>query len=268
MTVDLVRILTRVTPMKNTLCAVGTLLALGFFTACDKDKSTPDFCEGQKIPKLTMRFLESTGTPTPDTAFTGQTITFEAPGPPYNAYEWQVGSAANTRTTRSFGLRFDDNVTGQIPVRLIARRRADPAGCPLLDDGVDTLTKVLTLMPPGDLRAPIYGKFQGANRDAPQDTFTVRVFLGGNYIFPNNPAAPRLNYLYNLSKGCRSPSFTVGLRWNGISFNYGRNDYGCLSPSGTGFLTTRDSIRVEYNEFSKSGDPTTRDRVFLGRRIR
>ncbi|WBO84922.1 hypothetical protein [Hymenobacter yonginensis] len=254
--------------MNITLRATGTLLALGLFTACDKDKAGPDICEGQKIPKLTMRFLEQTGTPTPDTAFTGQTITFEAPGPPYNAYEWQVGSTANTRTTRSFSLSFGNDVTGQIPVRLIAKRRADPAGCPLLDDGVDTLTRVLTLIPPGDLRAPIYGKFQGANRHAPLDTFTVRVFLGGNYIYPNNPAAPRLNYLYNLSKGCRSPSFTVGLRWNGISFSYGRNDFGCLTPLGKGYLTTRDSIRIEYNEDTAPGNPVRRDKVFLGRRIR
>jgi hypothetical protein len=247
---------------------LGGVALLWASSGCDKDKGGPDICDGQVIPKLTMRFLESTGTPTPDTAFTGQTITFEALGPPYNAYEWQVGSAANTRTTRSFALDFPASVTGRIAVRLIARRRPDPAGCPALDDGVDTLTRTLTLIPPGDLRAPIYGKFQGANRDAPRDTFTVRVLLGGNYDFPNNPAAPRYNYLYNLGKGCRSPYFDVGLRWNGIRFTYSAIDFGCLSPNGRGFMTTRDSIRIEYNEYVAASGSGRHDRVFLGKRIR
>ncbi|RYU84316.1 hypothetical protein [Hymenobacter persicinus] len=248
----------------STRLALGLALAL---PACHKKDVPADPCKKLQLPHLNIRYLEGTGTPSPDTVYTGQVVGFEAPAAPYTSYQWQVGSAANTRTERRFALDFPEAVTGRIPVRLIARRPPSTACFPK-DDGVDTLLTTLTLMPRGDLRAPIYGKFQGANVDAPRDTFTVRIFLGPNYVFPNNPAAPLLNYLRNLGKGCQSPSFEVGLRWRGININHDMNDSGCLSPYGKGYLTTRDSLRIEYDEYLSSTSLQKRSRVFLGKRVK
>ena len=75
------------------------------------------------------------------------------------------------------------------------------------------------------------------------------------------------SYLRNLGRGCRSPYFSIGLTWRGIWFNYGGNDFNCLTESGTGYLTTRDSIRVDYSQFESGTSLKRVTRVFKGRRV-
>lgn len=246
------------------LALVGSTL---LWTGCRPDSSgaEPNPCQAAQANPLRFRFLESYGTPTPDTAYTKQDITFEGPEAPYTTYEWTVGSDARVFTQRRFSLYFPESLTGSFPVRLVARRPAN-LRCFPKDDGVDTLTRVLTLMPLYDRSAPIYGRFQGSNADAPRDTFTIRVFRGAD---PYNPGGPLpYDFLRNLSRGCQSPYYTIGLTWRGISFNYGRNDYGCLTEGGAGYLTTRDSIRVIYSQFESGTSLKRVSRLFQGRRVR
>lgn len=254
--------------MLHTKHSVLVLLGSTLLWAGCRDRTPePDPCVGAKANPLTFRFLENYGTPTPDTAYSKQTITFEGPGVPYTTYEWQVGNDPRPFAQRKFSLYFPETSTGEYRVRLIARRPPN-LRCFPKDDGVDTLTQVLTLLHRGAYRGPIYGKFQGSNSDAPRDTFTIRVFSGPSYQVPADPLAAPYDYLRNLGRGCQSPYFGIGLTWRGFTFNYGRNDFGCLTESGTGYLTARDSIRLDYSQNESDRSPKRVNRVFRGRRVR
>ena len=242
------------------LMALLALLAAAGLSlpACHEKEPLPDPCKGQKAKPLTLNFTEAFGTPTPDTAYNNQPMAFEAPGAPYTSYKWLIGPI-DERTGRRIGVSFNDQTLGAIPVRLIATRPLNLACFPK-DDGVDTLTRTLTLMPNRDPRAPIYGKFQGANLDAPADTFSVRIYSGPDWQFPNSPRP--LNYLVGIPKGCRVPYRDIGLTWRGVVATSG----GCTSFNvNKGYLTTRDSVRLEYRA---QVSPTIIDRVFVGKRVR
>ena len=128
------------------------------------------------------------------------------------------------------------------------------------------LFRSLTLVSRAIYRAPVYGRFLGSNTDAPRDTFTIRVLSGQD---PYNPGSPiPYDFMRNLGHGCQSPRFTVGLTWRGLNFSYGRNDYSCLTEAGFGYLTTRDSIRIQYSQFESSTSLMRVNRVFRGRRVR
>ena len=251
----------------KTLSALALLGSALLWAGCSHDAPAPDPCFGTKANPLSFRFLENYGTPTPDTAFTKQTITFEGPGAPYPDYQWQVGSDPRSFTQRKFSLYFPEAANGTYTVRLIAIREPNRQ-CFAKDDGVDTLTQVLTLVNRTQVPAAIYGRFLGSNTDAPRDTFSVRVFSAPDYHQPNDPAAAPYDYLRNLSKGCQSPYFGIGLTWRGIEFNYSRNDFNCLTEIGTGYLTTRDSIRIDYSRYESDHTFTRVNRVFKGRRVR
>ena len=227
----------------------------------DKPQVLPDPCAGQRANPLTMQFIEAFGTPTPDTAYNNQAVALRGPGAPYTSYKWLVG-AIDERTGRTTVISFDSRTFGQIPVRLIATRPPNTA-CFKNDDGVDTLTQTLTLMPWRDQRAPIYGKFRGAYQDTPRDTFTVRVYQGPNFFFPNNPAAEPTNYVVGIPKGCQYAYHSVGLTWRGFTASGGS---GCSSLDvQKAYVTSRDSIRIEYRA---QVSPTIIDKVFLGKRVR
>lgn len=245
-----------------TLLPVITVVVTLCFTSCHvNDEVLPDPCKGMKANPLTIRFIEAFGTPTPDTAYNNQPMVFEAPGAPYTSYKWLIGDI-DERTGRRVGVAFDSKTLGTIPVRLIATRPPNTA-CFKNDDGVDTLTKVLALVQYRDQRAPIYGKFQGANSDTPRDTFTVRIYSGPNAYYPNNPAAEPSNYALGIPKGCQTPYRDIGLTWRGISAGGGGS---CTTFDLTkGYLTTRDSIRIEYRT---QVTPSIVDKVFLGKRVR
>ena len=236
------------------------------WAGCHRDTPAPapDPCLGVAANPLSFRFLEGFGTPTPDTAYSHQNITFEGPGKPYTSYEWQIGTDARAFTQQKVTLYFQDGEAGSYPVRLIARRPPNTACFPK-DDGVDTLTKVLTLMPT-TTKSPLLGKYLGANTDAPSDTFTIRIYKAPYYVYPNDPAYPPYTYLRNLSKGCTSPYFVVGQTWRGIDFDYGGDDFSCHTEVGTGYLTTNDSIRISYER--NEVYPERKKHVFLGKRVR
>lgn len=246
------------------LALLGSTL---LWAGCHHDAPTPapDPCRLAKANPLSFRFLEGYGTPTPDTAYSKQDITFEGPGAPYTAYEWQIANDPRSFTQRRFSLYFPANSTGSLPVRLIARRPTNRRCFPN-DDGVDTLSQVLTLVNHPQQPSPVYGKFLGSNSDAPRDTFTIRVFKGPDPFNPNSTVP--YDFLYNLGRGCKSPYFTIGLTWRGFTFNYSRNDFNCLTDAGTGYLTTRDSIRVDYSQNESNSSSKRINRIFRGRRVR
>lgn len=255
----------------NTVTALALLGGTLWAAGCrDKDVPVPDPCRGSKANPLAFRFLESWGnTPTPDTAFTEESITFDGPGAPYTRYEWQVGTDPRPFTQRRFALHFPETAVGRVAVRLIATRPPN-RGCFPNDDGVDTLTKTLTLMSwtRARFRAPIYGKFRGSNVGAPNDTFTVRIFSAPDYRYPNDPAAAPYDYLRNLDRGCQAPRFAISTAWSGIYFNFQQIEYGCFGESGTGYLTTRDSIRIDYSRYVSDRVLDRVNRVFRGKRVR
>jgi hypothetical protein len=123
---------------------LGSSLVLSMSSCHRDDDNSPDPCLTAKANPLTFRFLEHTGTPTPDTTYNNQLITLAGPGAPYTSYEWRIG-AVDERTGQNVGVSFDTKTIGPIPVRLIARRPPNTA-CFKNDDGIDTLTQVLTLV--------------------------------------------------------------------------------------------------------------------------
>jgi hypothetical protein len=246
------------------LLAGSSLLLL---IACHHDEQ-PNPCQGMKLKPLTFQILENSDTPTPDTTYNNQLVTFVAPGAPYTSYEWQIGPST-TRTTQQFNLSFDANTLGNIRVRLVAHRPPSTACFPQ-DTGVDTLTRQLTLVPFKDPylpernpRAPIYGKFQGALRSAPRDTFTVRIYQGKNYFYPTDPTAPPTDYVANNLKGCTRPYIDNYLGWYGVYFS----GLGCTSFGGHGYVFGRDSLRLSFRT-KPAPVPDEANEVFLGKRIR
>lgn len=236
------------------------LASLGATQCQSRDEPLPNPCKGLAANPLRFQFVEVFGTPTPDTAYNDQSLVMRGPGFPYTSYQWLVG-AIDQRTGQTIVVDFDKKTLGAIPVRLIAKRPPNLACFPK-DDGVDTLTKVLTLMPWRDPRAPIYGKFQGANKDTPADTFSVRIYSGPNFYFPTIPGAEHSNYVAGIPKGCQFPHHDVGVTWRGM---VARNGSDCSGFDLKGYLTTRDSIRIEYRTQSV---PTIIDKVFVGKRVR
>lgn len=228
-------------------------------SSCQHQEDSPNPCQAAKANPLAFYYLESTGTATADTAFNSQQITFVGPSAPYTSYQWQVGNLI-TRTSQQFTLSFDDTNYGIVPVTLIAHRPLNTACFPH-DDGIDTLTQNLVLQPRPNLRAPIYGKFQGANKSTPRDTFTVRIYSGPNYAHPTIPQAEPTNYVSNLPKGCSSPYVYVGVGWKGAFMSTG----GCSGLQGKAYLLSHDSIRIDYRT---QVSPSIIDEVFLGKRIR
>ena len=254
--------------MKFPTYFLSALAALILSTSCGcDDDDAPDPCAGGIATPPTIEFREDTGTPTPDTAISGRTITFVAPGAPYSAssYRWRIGRDPREQTGRQVSLFFQKDEQGPLLIELIATRPARPA-CDPTDDGIDTLRRTLYLRPYADLPlAPIYGRFHGANLDAPADTFTVEVLRAP---CRPSPDVEDCSYVRNLGRGCQSPYFDARPNWRGVFFNYGGNDYGCLSENGKGYLTSRDEIRFEYEHFVSATGFALVKRVFVGRRVR
>ena len=113
-------------PMLNrlaTLLLAGSCFTLALYSCRhDREKGdVPNPCATISANPLTFQFLEYSGTPTPDTTYNNQTITFAGPGTPYTAYEWLIGPGTR-RNKQQFALSFDSRTVGNITVRLIARR--------------------------------------------------------------------------------------------------------------------------------------------------
>lgn len=251
------------------MAVAGALTAL--FVGCrHHDDPLPDPCAGVMVHSLPFKMLDQVGRASfdCDSMFLG-TVVFAA-DPAYSSYEWKVGSDARTFTKQQFSVEFTQPV--RVTVQLIGHRTPNTACFPM-DKGVDTLRRVLTVLPPSPVAIPhtaIEGKFQGATTDAPTDTFTIRIFRGPNL---NDPTQERI-YLFNVNKGCQVPGrpALVVHGYQGFDFYQDVPGFpfnGCKLVSGSGALDLMDrrQIRLDYTEQDNGASPK-HNKTFIGRRIK
>lgn len=95
------------------------------------------------------------------------------------SYKWQVGNNAIQQTTKSFSLLFDDTL-GTIPVTLIVQAKPNLI-CNPTDDGIDTITKFLTLKVFDEF--PLKGKYEGTSSNNPASKFIIEIdtFMTSSY---------------------------------------------------------------------------------------
>lgn len=87
------------------------------------------------------------------------------------SYQWQVGSNAISQTVRSFSLDFSDTI-GTIPVCLIVKSKPNLICFPN-DDGIDTVTKYLTIKHFKEF--PLKGKYKGYLSNDPSTEFIIEI---------------------------------------------------------------------------------------------
>ncbi len=187
--------------------------------------------------------------------------------PVYTSVVWQIGTDPRVYTQKAFDITFPATTVGTVTITCTGTRPVNRICFPN-DDGVDTMTKVLTVMPlnPYAPHAAIEGKFLGATTDAPRDTFTVRIFVGPDLLHPTQPAL----FLVNLNKGCPGTSIDISAGYQGLVFNQGIGNAVCHGVSGIGHIDLQDrtKIRFDYDEQVTPGKPALASKVFIGTRIR
>ena len=174
----------------KTLSMLALLGSTLLWAGCHRDVPTPmpDPCLGTKANPLTFRFLENYGTPTPTAAYSKQTISFEGPGAPYTAYQWQVGADPRSFTQRKLSLYFPERPPAPTPC---ASSPPPPnTRCFAKDDGVDTLTEVLTMVGRTQTRAAIYGRFWAATSTRPAILFPCACSRGRTTTSPPTRPPP------------------------------------------------------------------------------
>ncbi|MFN9303631.1 MAG: hypothetical protein ACK6DA_12750 [Candidatus Kapaibacterium sp.] len=170
-----------------------------------------------------------------DTVFPNNSIEFEAIQNS-DEYVWKVGDDERTWTTKKFRLNFIGFI-GTLPIHLIVKNNSVDTLCNPGDDGIDTVTKYLTVV--GRESLAILGSYKGYNLDNPSDTFTVTVrttdYRNRSWV-----------EIININKGCfdttNSSNLYVNVANKGLTFTGIHNGTGeeraktCWSPSGTARL--------------------------------
>lgn len=138
----------------------------------------------------------------------------------YLTYDWQIGSDTNLRHGKTFAITFNKSF-GTIPVTLIGKRAPNPKCIPN-DDGVDTLTKLITIV---DWKAsPLIGRYTGSLVSNPKDTFTIEIKADHNIT----QLQPNKLVLINLFKNCDA-IYGIG----GIGYKQFTSQFNYFSPSGS-----------------------------------
>ena len=209
------------------------LLFIQLITACSKVEDDPclekqqpviDFKMGARIAHFNAvdTLIES------DTILAFNKVEFLAPDG-FDQYEWKIGRDERVFTDQRFSLIFTQPQE-VVVVQLITQSTPDKICFPL-DDGRDTLRKYLTIVPKEE--NPIYGDFHGYLEAAPEDTFTVRIFV--------DPVSGEGIHTININKGCYPegiPNISVGLpltlAYKKIIFGDDENFYidNCKDPRG------------------------------------
>jgi hypothetical protein len=232
-----------------------------FIYSCADDSTSPDPCDGasEVVARFMIEELVDTFAIESDTALSINGVRFSALDR-YDTYEWHVGYDTRVFSDSSFQLLFrleQVKLGEQLPITFIGKR-TPRTECFPNDDGVDTLTKYLTIISKYD--SPVLGQFRGSNLDAPSDSFTVEIF----WRTETGLVMTNINY------GCldtifmESSQITKQLGATIMTFD-GNSRYaaGCDAPDGVVFLSDdRNSIRVEY-EYGLE----RRKNVFKGVRI-
>jgi hypothetical protein len=231
---------------------------LAFLLSCCEEEPEPDPCAslepvtarfimGERITNRsgTNEFMKVDTLIVSDTVLTWNPVQFVAPAG-HDSYEWQVGTEEEGMKTYSGDSVVQIHIAHPweaLPVRLIVRDEPNTACFPQ-DDGVDTLTRFLTVIERED--SPVFGHYQGSLLSNPNEIFTVSFQV----IIRDGP---RL-VLTNINKGCQEDGwFSHSVGYKDLSFtNQSTYGDGCNDPNG--WLHLSDNLQDVVIEFS-TGNP-------------
>jgi hypothetical protein len=246
---------------------------LAFLLSCCEEEPEPDPCAS--LEPVTARFVigerimnwgyeEIDTLVISDTVLTWSYVQFRAPAG-YDSYEWQVGTEEEGMKTYSG----DSVVQIQIvhpwealPVSLIVRDEPNTACFPQ-DDGIDTLTRILTVIDRD--KSPAFGRYQGYLESNPTDTFTVSFNIKFNQ-------GEREIDLLNMDPGCypttNSIDYAIGYR----SMHFASSGYlqdGCNDPNGWLWLdSSYQHVTIDFSTRELGSFPDDREYFrFIGKRI-
>jgi hypothetical protein len=170
-----------------------------------------------------------------DTALINNYVVFKA-AEDYDSYEWTVGTDERTFRSKSFPLRFE-HPTGPLQVRLIAKRKPNVACFPN-DNGIDTLTKTLTIVK--EEQTAIVGIYRGSLLSNPTDVFEVRI--------ERHPLYPWYINIYNINQGCNQmQQVEERFGYTGLSFENPGFQNNCNFYYGyAALLPNRKDIEIRY----------------------
>ena len=192
-----------------------------------------------------------------DTVFPNNSIEFEAIQNS-DEYVWKVGDDARTWTTKKFRLNFIGFI-GTLPIHLIVKNNSVDTLCNPGDDGIDTVTKYLTVV--GRESLAILGSYKGYNLDNPSDTFTVTVrttdYRNRSWV-----------EIMNINKGCfdttNSSNLYVNVANKGLTFSSvyttPMRDI-CWDPRGVARLyPDRNHVVIHYDVVDQNQDIPLKDK--------
>lgn len=207
-----------------------------------------------------------------DTIFRDNYVTFETNGS-YNTTTWKVGADPRTFTARSFTLSFADFL-GTLDVQFTGRA-APNTRCFPSDSGVYSATTKLTVVEqvekPFVTVSPMVGRYKGAYRETPQDSFVVRIeYYDSSKYDASVTGSKNFYWISNIPKGyvdtTSSPAYLYPELRQGMRPEMG---YKCLQFGdlgnvlrGRGFATLKnDSLTIYYTHIE------TGRKTFIGKRI-
>lgn len=254
----------------NAYYLIYFLIITGLLLSCGPDDN-PDPCAN--LEPVTARFImgeritnsgyEQIDTLVlSDTVLTWSSVEFRAPKG-YDRYEWKIGFDERTFTDSVVALRFPDPVSS-LPIRLIVQDEPNTTCFPE-DDGIDTLTQYLTVVPIDS--SVVFGRYQGYLESNPADTFTVSVIL--EVIQGDN----EISFL-NINEDCNTTASWLRLSKIAYkSFNFAPDDYfgnGCNDPNGWFTVdSTHQNVTIDFST-RDIDDPVDQRQYFhfIGKRIK
>jgi len=182
----------------------------------------------------------------------------------YTSYEWRIIGDPNwKKTTKSFSIRFAN--PGLVNMMLIGKRTPNTLCLPN-DDGIDTITKELTVLD----SAIIYGKYYGYEVSNPTKPYTFEI---RNAKIPSSSS--RIAHIIYFPDSCAIPiaeGDCVNFSSNIIEFYFFNPQGGgclwCKRPTGWAVFN-RDFIDIKYKILKDSLDiKTAYEQHFIGKRIK
>ena len=176
------------------------------------------------------------------------------------SYEWKVGSDPRVFRDSVFDLDFDENIQGNIVVRLIVTN-GPKTDCFPRDDGRDTVSKSFYLKPIDELKeVPMFGKFKGHDEGYPDIEFVVEI----------SPEDAGLRGLPNDCDVFYAPPWGafdfIGWQWDFIIDP--QPNYACGDPEGEGHVSDdRNTLTIEYSLEDSLIPEVRHDMKFIGTRI-
>jgi hypothetical protein len=242
------------------------------FTGCpDKGPVKIDPCAGLHPVKADFDIYEQLSYDSlfiSDTALKGNVVWFIAKGN-YQNYKWKIGTDDSLFIGDTICLRFNEPYN-KITVTLFVSSPPDTTCFPG-DDGKDTLTKYLTIMPWD--KCALIGDYKGFNLDNPSDTFIVNIRYQD--IFDNGNKVGHMYYVNNINKGCTEPFSDHGtsnnylIGYKHIQIRGGANHTGgCMAPWGYANLDNlQEYITIDYRSDIDQSGLKYQNHIYIGKKI-